>query len=48
MGSGCGTEVRAVTSDTRDLLFESDCWEKLQNLYSVNCIENSKKKKKML
>ena len=46
-GSGCGAVGRAVASDTRGPQFESSHWQNsLIYLFTVNCIEKTKIKKK--
>ena len=45
-GSGCGSVGRAVASDTRGPWFESNHPQTLYYLYTVNCIEKIKIKKK--
>jgi len=45
--SGCSSVGRAITSDTRGLQFESRHQQILyQTLFTVNCIEKTKIKKK--
>ena len=46
-GSGCGSVGRAVASDPRSPRFESCPWQKFKlNIFTVNCIEKTKIKKK--
>ena len=45
---GCGSIGRAVAFDTRGPHFESSHWQTLNYLYTVNSIEKTKIKKKML
>ena len=50
-GSGCGSVGRAVASDTRGPQFESSHWQTFISdiyLFTVNCIEETKIKRKRL
>ena len=47
MGSGCGSVGRAVASDTRGPRFKSSHWQNyIEHLFTVNCIEKTKIRKK--
>ena len=46
MGSCCGTVGRAVASDTRGPRFESSHRQNFINVFTINCIEKTKIKKK--
>ena len=46
LGSGCDSVGRAVASDTRGLQFESSHRQILYYLYTVNCIEIRKLRKR--
>ena len=47
LGSGCGSVARAVASDTRDARFESSRRQTfIEYLFTVNCLEKTKIKKK--
>ena len=45
-GSGCGSVGRAVASDTRGLRFESSHRRNFIHVFTINCIEKTKIKKK--
>ena len=46
-GSSCGSDGRAVASDSRGPRFESSHWQKFKlNIFTGNCIEKTKIKKK--
>ena len=46
MGNGCGSVGIAVASVTRGPRFESSRWQTLYNLFTFNCIEKTKRKKR--
>ena len=47
LGSGCGSVGSEVASDTRDPRFESSHRQTfIEHLFSVNCVEKTKIKKK--
>ena len=45
-GSGCGSVGRAVSSDTRVPRFESSHQQTFIHVFTINCIEKTKMKKK--
>ena len=47
LDSGCASVGRVVASDTRGPRFKSGHQQTLHYLYTVNCIEKTKIKKKM-
>ena len=42
-GSGCGSVGRAVESNTRDTRFDSSHRQNFINLFTIKCIERTKK-----
>ena len=44
--SGCGSVGRVVASDTRGLQFESSHRQNFIHVFTINCIEKTKLKKK--
>ena len=46
LGTGCGSVGRVVASDNKGPWFEYSHWQTFYYLYTVNCIEQTKVKKK--